>query len=268
MKTDLFLDLETLALGPDSVILEIGAIRFDLDTRSGEHEIIAGLEHHLEIDQQQIDGRSIDPETILWHQRKGHDIHAGSASLPYVLDQLAEFAATARNVWIWGADFDSPILSHAYAQHQRTPPWRYHQIKDARTVWTLAFGETIRPPRDHRGLADCEAAIADLAFALRHLGSRGPDWHTLETLRRAGLRTLTDAQAIQLLAAAPMAHSALARSLDLTTAALTGMKDRLEARGIATSTTDPDDRRSHLLTLTPAGHRLAAALGTGTPTAA
>jgi DNA-binding MarR family transcriptional regulator len=61
------------------------------------------------------------------------------------------------------------------------------------------------------------------------------------------------------LAAGPRGMSELARLLDIEKAALTGLADRAERRGLITRTAVPGDRRALSVALTPAGRTAAAA---------
>lgn len=72
---------------------------------------------------------------------------------------------------------------------------------------------------------------------------------------------LTSAQGrlLCVLAAGPVQMSALATMLAAEKAALTGLVDRAEARGLVTRSPVPGDRRALSVALTPAGQRIAAA---------
>ena len=75
---------------------------------------------------------------------------------------------------------------------------------------------------------------------------------TRATARGAGLRD-TDVLALEALAAGPMGPADLARRLGLTTAAATGLVDRLVERGHAVRRPDDHDRRRVGVSLTDSG---------------
>lgn len=64
-----------------------------------------------------------------------------------------------------------------------------------------------------------------------------PEWHVLSPLRNGGPRT----------------PGVLARYLELSTGAMTSRLDKLEGDGLIRRVPDPDDRRSVIVELTPAG---------------
>jgi len=164
----LFLDLETLDLRPSAAITEIGAVAFDPATFS--HTDI--LELFVAPLDQVSRGRTIDPGTVEWHRSKGHTIDMDKGiTLPAAMDRLAAFVALHKpdRVWIWGADFDRPILEDICRMLGRESLWEYHATLDARTIWSLAFPNTRRPSRTHTALDDCLCAISDLKAALSHL---------------------------------------------------------------------------------------------------
>ncbi|MFD9791286.1 MarR family winged helix-turn-helix transcriptional regulator [Streptomyces sp. NPDC059070] len=80
--------------------------------------------------------------------------------------------------------------------------------------------------------------------------------------RAAAEHALTGAQArvLGLLALEPVAMRAIARKLKCEPSNVTGMIDRLEARGLVERRPDPDDRRVKLAAATEEGRRIAARL--------
>ncbi|NLR75652.1 MarR family winged helix-turn-helix transcriptional regulator [Leeia aquatica] len=75
---------------------------------------------------------------------------------------------------------------------------------------------------------------------LRH-GLKSSEFDVLATLRRHNC---------------PLTPTALYRTMMLTSGAVTGLVDRLEARGLVERIASQEDRRSLLVRLTPAGHAL------------
>ncbi|MEU4347543.1 MarR family transcriptional regulator [Streptomyces sp. NPDC023838] len=80
--------------------------------------------------------------------------------------------------------------------------------------------------------------------------------------RAAGEHALTGAQArvLGLLSLEPVAMRQIARKLKCEPSNVTGMIDRLEARGLVERRPDPADRRVKLAAATPEGRRTAARL--------
>lgn len=160
--TEMMLDLETLDTRPTAVVTELAAAVFHRNRNTGCH-IHDEIEFHLDPWDQIRRGRTIDPDTIAFHQ-KHQTLPRGknTDSLTEAIDSLRILAEGIETVWIWGADFDSPILKHLHDQLGLAMPWRYAQVSDARTVWKLAFPGKYPKPRPHTAMDDVRAAITDL----------------------------------------------------------------------------------------------------------
>jgi DNA polymerase III epsilon subunit-like protein len=174
--TSAILDLETLATSPRSIITEIGLIIFDRATLT----VIDHLEIFPDFFEQLAAGRESCPETIAFHRNNGTLPNIQSPiinhqSIPCIqaVVEVAACIATHRpqNIWIQGTDFDRPIYED-FCQAQDQPlPWKYHQAKDARTTYHLAFPGQRHPKRPHKALEDCQATLADLIAALTKLNA-------------------------------------------------------------------------------------------------
>lgn len=160
-----FLDIETLCKKPSAVMTEIAGVEFDPRT----FEIGRTLSLELCADDQVMRGRTVCEETLAWHVEQGHEISMGKGiDLSQALDNLTAWIAEVapERVWIWGPDFDRPILDNAFLMVGGEIPWPYYKTMDGRTVWNLAFPTTKRPKRPHASLGDCLAGINDLRAAL------------------------------------------------------------------------------------------------------
>jgi hypothetical protein len=177
MRPHVILDLETLCRKPSAVILEIGALSFDPVTLKPSQS----LELTLSPFGQTLKGRTVELDTIAWHANQGNPITFSrwfqGARLKPSLIALRDWLARINpdHVWIWGADFDRPIIENACNSFRIDLPWRYHRTMDARTVWNMAFPDTRHDPRSHRALEDCVASLRDLKAARKHLGLEGTE---------------------------------------------------------------------------------------------
>lgn len=138
--TDCSIDIETLGTTPDCVILSIGAVFFNQSTIQGTL--------YLELDvQDQLDrGRIVSSDTLHWWVKQGaraQEVFHNTAKLPLLLALRELKHAYAhypdlQRVWAKGPSFDLAILDHAYLQVHLTPPWRYKDHRDIRTLQDIA----------------------------------------------------------------------------------------------------------------------------------
>lgn len=175
---DIMLDIETMALTPDALVLSIGAIQFasrsvDLDTR----DTMLVVPNFME---QVMCGRRIDPETQKWWgdgERSRAAEHwltpPAGAQMP-VRSALAELALFVRStssgrIWANGAVFDIGILEHLYRSVNMAIPWKYNAVRDSRTIRQEIPPIPARDATDeltgetaHHPVSDCKVQIRDL----------------------------------------------------------------------------------------------------------
>lgn len=154
---DLMIDLETLGTTPDAAIVSIGAVWFD--PRSDE----LGDEFYrvLELEQR----RRIDPNTVRWWMDQSSDARRvfttmNREPLASALSALETFIFSNPDdprVWSQGASFDVVLLEDAYRQFEMTPPWKFWDIRDTRTVYDLAGNDERGAAVAHHALEDAKA---------------------------------------------------------------------------------------------------------------
>lgn len=132
------IDLETFGTAPGSVLLSIGAVKFD------RHSI------HKDTFYRRIDpnscvhaGMKIDIPTIMWWLNQSAEARR-EISLPGedLRSVLAGFnvwmpSPLDCNVWGNGADFDGPLLAAAYAAIGLPLPWKFYNSRCYRTMKNL-----------------------------------------------------------------------------------------------------------------------------------
>ena len=154
------IDLETLGVEPDSVILTLGAIKFDPKSEDEPH---SGLYFRINVDEQTALGRTIDPNTLEWWGRQTKEIQeealgeSDRINLDQVTKEINKFCMSCEALWCQGPLFDYAILQNLYKQLGKPCPWNYWQIKDSRTLFGLC---DMDPRKDmqtdaHNALADC-----------------------------------------------------------------------------------------------------------------
>lgn len=165
MNNDISFDLETLGIGPQALILSIGAVRFDRKT--GE----LGPEFYRLIELNDLGASGvIDASTVVWWMQQNAQAQADifgdgleRHSLPEALKDFRLFCEGADLYWQRG-DKDAEWLANAYTRCGVEAPWKYWQMRDQRTV-AAEFTHLIeKAPRGtaHNALADAKAQAVEL----------------------------------------------------------------------------------------------------------
>lgn len=160
MKTSIFLDLETLDTRSTAIVTEACFVAFDEETG----EMMGTLELVPDFWDQLASGRTWSKETLAFHGNRGSLPEGrgedGEKCRVVIEDFFREHAP--ERVWMWGADFDRPVLEDMLGGL----PWDFWKTRCARTVWDVMFPGRKHSPRPHRALEDVMASIADLREAL------------------------------------------------------------------------------------------------------
>lgn len=186
----IMIDIETLDTIPSAVILSIGAVSFDPSTKMIGQTFYANTACPESINNQLRQGRTISGETLNWWMRQtfeaqvvfrehsssnsdlassllvsleleAHDLRSG---LPALSKFISDNGPSA-TVWSNGADFDLPILAHAYRNIGYAPPWPYRNTRCYRTVTNLGIGP--RRPATTKGVK--HNALDDAINQAEHL---------------------------------------------------------------------------------------------------
>lgn len=167
---DIMIDIETLGLTADSVIVSIAAVKFNRHT--GE----IGDSFYQKIDPNQP-GRLVCVETLKWWFNRSPELVAGLLNgdelLRDVLVELSAFFDRDRFVWSQGTDFDFPILGHAFSQQDMVIPLKYNALRDTRTVYDICNFDPKSIERQgshHNALDDCHHQIRCVFAALKIMG--------------------------------------------------------------------------------------------------
>jgi DNA-binding MarR family transcriptional regulator len=100
-----------------------------------------------------------------------------------------------------------------------------------------------------------EELIASATFLLKRLGYMAKE-RALDAYERTGLHPYHHAILIALGEGPPETQGAIADALGYDRGQLVGLLDELEERGLVERRRDPNDRRRHLVRLTPDGRRM------------
>lgn len=159
MKTDsVMIDCETLGTIANSIILSIGAVKFDLNS---DYISDDGFYASVSIDSNLHAGRQLGESTLLWWLDQSKEAQAvfrePKQSLDAALDSLTAWFGTddRQTVWSNGADFDLPMLAHAYAGYGWDTPWKFWNSRCVRTYRALPAAQGLpKLGNDHNALRD------------------------------------------------------------------------------------------------------------------
>lgn len=154
------IDLETLATTADAVILSIGAVPFDLEKGVVAEE---GFYVSVSVDSNFEYKRRVSEDTLIWWMKQeaaARQVFMESKdSLPEALTMLSDFVGSSNpTVWSNGADFDIPMLTHAFTQTGISIPWEFWNSRCYRTYKNLPGAKHVASPTSegvkHNALAD------------------------------------------------------------------------------------------------------------------
>ncbi len=142
------LDLETLGTAADSVIMSIGAVRFDLDSDAIDD---AGFYASISIDSNLEYKRRIQEDTLLWWLKQPIEaqtvFHESKQTLPVALSDFADWLGEGDcQMWSNGADFDLPMVAHAFTQCNMQVPWKFWNSNCFRTYKKLPGAKNVKLP--------------------------------------------------------------------------------------------------------------------------
>jgi hypothetical protein len=163
------LDFETLDTTAHAVVDELGILVFDERHWSIAEEIAI----RLDIGEQLALGRTTSADTIN-HRRKNstYPTHFQGEALDIALSriQLLMHDHQPSILWIWGKDFDRPILDSLFDSVGRLWRFRYSRIRCARDLYKDAFGDdAIGSDKSHHAIEDCRVILHDIETARKHL---------------------------------------------------------------------------------------------------
>ena len=172
--SSVMVDLETLGTTADAVILSIGAVRFDLDSGVIDDD---GFYRSVSIESNLACKRRISEDTLLWWLKQ--DVAAQSVfyeakeTLETALIELSDWLKTKQSVvWSNGADFDLPMLAHAYTQFSIEIPWEFRNTRCYRTYKNLPGAKDIRAEAlgvKHNALSDAYQQAQTVTAIHKHL---------------------------------------------------------------------------------------------------
>lgn len=169
------IDLETLGVEPDCVIMTLGAIKFDPFTDAEPH---SGLYLRCDVDEQTAMGRTIDDNTLAWWAKQDDAIKEEAfgdhdrVSMDELTRSINKFCVGLDVLWCQGPLFDYAILQNLYKQVGKPCPWNYWQIRDSRTLFAMMPSDPRKAIQEslHNALADCYYQAKCVQQSYKHFG--------------------------------------------------------------------------------------------------
>lgn len=179
---DVMVDLETLGKAPGCAILSVGAVGFDPfnPDRQGP-----AFYMNIELTSCLLQGLEFDQSTLEWWQQQSSDaIQQMGADAFKIEDVCFDFVDwfnqnKFKNFWCQGATFDAPILEFILRKLDIQVPWKFHAVRDTRTVYDICGYNPYTAKRSgtyHNALDDAHHQVMCVQNALRQTalsGSRG-----------------------------------------------------------------------------------------------
>ncbi len=142
----IMVDLETLGTVASASIISIGAVKFDLESDAVDD---AGFYASVSLESNLDLGRRIQEDTLKWWLKQDTEaqavFHEDKVPLELALDELTAWIGPKEyQMWSNGADFDLPMLAHAYNQIGAAVPWKFWNSNCFRTYKKLPGARAVR----------------------------------------------------------------------------------------------------------------------------
>lgn len=140
MATHAMIDIETLDTQPSSVVLSVGAVKFNPFTNQ---EPFAKTLWRPSVDEQLAAGRTTSESTLEWwsrqeaHIRESTFTEQGRVDLTEFFKDLNKFLVGVDKVWCQGPQFDMVILEDLFKHFKHHMNWAYWQVCDCRTIFNM-----------------------------------------------------------------------------------------------------------------------------------
>ena len=170
------IDLETLGVNPDSVVMTLGAIKFNPFQNEEPHSPLY-LRCDIEEQSEKL-GRTIDDSTMEWWGKQPKEIqdeafgdHERVLS-DNLTKQLNKWCVGLDYIWCQGPTFDFVILQDLYKNIGKPVPWNYWQIRDSRTLFKMLPEDPRKKVQNnaHNALADCYFQAKCVQDTYKHFG--------------------------------------------------------------------------------------------------
>lgn len=168
MAKHLFLDVETLGVSSNAVLLSLGLVAADLSEDFTFSDLLENSFYvKFDVKSQKEMGRQMDPDTIEWWKRQDKEIFdsqvrikSTDVTLEDGINQAARWIMSVdgydrKNGFVWTrGGMDNCILEDITRSLDRSPLFPYYLVRDVRTAVDLLYGSD-------RGYVPIEPEVRD-----------------------------------------------------------------------------------------------------------
>ena len=160
MKTDIMIDLETLATSPNAAVLTIGAVKFDPFGDEVNEPNCEKFYVRVDLDSCDRIGLVTNDDTIDWWANQSKEAQDEAfnpdnrVDIVDAMHQLYKFCWGAKRVWSHGASFDVVICEHIFNKIQKAVPWKFWEVRCTRTLFDIGINPERPPVLKHHALED------------------------------------------------------------------------------------------------------------------
>ena len=171
MPTHGMIDIETLSLKPDALVLQVAGAKFDPFGNKGStsDEFCFKLNY-----EEQKEIRAVDDSTIQWWSRQDPDVidkvfpSEDDPGMPVMdfLKKLKKWCSNCEVFWSQGS-LDYIVLNNLHDQYSVSIPWKFWQCHDSRTILSRFRKDPRNMNSDNRhdAVDDCRQQISGLQLA-------------------------------------------------------------------------------------------------------
>ena len=175
--SEVMIDLETLSVLPNSIIVTIGAVKFNrdntvkslqnCDTFYRRISIASCKKVNLQSSQATLDWWDTQPKEVKYEALE----NPARRSLQTVLAEFSQWFGGSSKIWGHGDDFDCVILANAYRACNMTVPWEFWNTRDTRTLFDLAniYMKDLPQDNKHHALSDAYRQVIGVKKSLEKL---------------------------------------------------------------------------------------------------
>lgn len=160
MTTHAMIDIETLDTEPSSVVLTVGAVKFNPYTL---HEPNSRMLWRPTVDAQLAANRTASESTLEWWSKQDAAIREstftedGRISLEQFFAELNKYLVGVDKIWCQGPQFDMVILEDMFKQFEQHRNWAYWQVQDCRTIFNMMPADPRKAIQQNLHSADDDA---------------------------------------------------------------------------------------------------------------